>query len=147
MVRAVAKRSFPVFIDVVAGENADHAAGPDCLDGPAQIDPIAVSLGPLKIHWYGLMYLLGFAATTGSVADWVFDSVADTLILDADMLERLRENNPYATSRIGELLIESNSRGYWQTSPERLQQVRDIVPHCPVAFKTEGKKGVLVKGE
>lgn len=26
------------------------------------IDPIALSLGPLKIHWYGLMYLLGFAA-------------------------------------------------------------------------------------
>ncbi len=26
------------------------------------IDPIALSLGPLKVHWYGLMYLLGFAA-------------------------------------------------------------------------------------
>ncbi len=26
------------------------------------INPIALSLGPLKIHWYGLMYLLGFAA-------------------------------------------------------------------------------------
>ena len=26
-----------------------------------QIDPIAVTLGPLKVHWYGLMYLLGFA--------------------------------------------------------------------------------------
>ncbi len=26
------------------------------------IDPIAVALGPLKIHWYGLMYLIGFAA-------------------------------------------------------------------------------------
>ncbi len=26
-----------------------------------QIDPIAVALGPLKVHWYGLMYLLGFA--------------------------------------------------------------------------------------
>ncbi len=25
-----------------------------------QIDPIAVALGPLKIHWYGLMYLLAF---------------------------------------------------------------------------------------
>ena len=25
-----------------------------------QIDPIALALGPLKIHWYGLMYLLGF---------------------------------------------------------------------------------------
>lgn len=27
-----------------------------------QIDPVAVSLGPVKVHWYGLMYLLGFAA-------------------------------------------------------------------------------------
>jgi phosphatidylglycerol:prolipoprotein diacylglycerol transferase len=26
-----------------------------------QIDPVAVSLGPLAIHWYGLMYLLAFA--------------------------------------------------------------------------------------
>lgn len=25
-----------------------------------QIDPIAVSLGPLKVHWYGLMYLCAF---------------------------------------------------------------------------------------
>ncbi len=25
------------------------------------IDPIALELGPLKIHWYGLMYLVGFA--------------------------------------------------------------------------------------
>ena len=24
-----------------------------------QIDPVAVALGPLKIHWYGLMYLVG----------------------------------------------------------------------------------------
>lgn len=27
-----------------------------------QFDPIALSLGPLKIHWYGLMYLAGFFA-------------------------------------------------------------------------------------
>ncbi|HKJ52938.1 MAG TPA: prolipoprotein diacylglyceryl transferase [Gammaproteobacteria bacterium] len=26
------------------------------------IDPVAVSLGPVKIHWYGLMYLLGFGS-------------------------------------------------------------------------------------
>lgn len=28
-------------------------------------DPVAVSLGPIDIHWYGLMYLLGFAAAWG----------------------------------------------------------------------------------
>ena len=26
------------------------------------IDPVAISIGPLKIHWYGLMYLFGFGS-------------------------------------------------------------------------------------
>lgn len=25
-----------------------------------EIDPVAIAVGPLKIHWYGLMYLIGF---------------------------------------------------------------------------------------
>jgi phosphatidylglycerol---prolipoprotein diacylglyceryl transferase len=25
-------------------------------------DPIAIALGPVKVHWYGIMYLIGFAA-------------------------------------------------------------------------------------
>ena len=24
-----------------------------------QIDPVVLAIGPLKIHWYGLMYLIG----------------------------------------------------------------------------------------
>ncbi|ERS91280.1 MULTISPECIES: prolipoprotein diacylglyceryl transferase [Halomonas] len=27
-----------------------------------QIDPVAISLGPVQIHWYGLMYVVGLAA-------------------------------------------------------------------------------------
>lgn len=27
-----------------------------------EIDPVVVALGPLKVHWYGLMYLLAFAS-------------------------------------------------------------------------------------
>ena len=26
------------------------------------IDPVAFAIGPVKVHWYGLMYVLGFAA-------------------------------------------------------------------------------------
>lgn len=26
------------------------------------IDPVALAIGPIKIHWYGLMYLIGFGA-------------------------------------------------------------------------------------
>ena len=25
-------------------------------------NPVAVELGPIKVHWYGIMYLIGFAA-------------------------------------------------------------------------------------
>ena len=27
-----------------------------------KIDPVAFSIGPVKVHWYGIMYLIGFAA-------------------------------------------------------------------------------------
>ena len=34
-----------------------------------QINPIAFSIGPVHVHWYGLMYLLGFAMAWG-LARW-----------------------------------------------------------------------------
>lgn len=33
------------------------------------IDPVAFSLGPLKVHWYGLMYLIGFVGAW-LLANW-----------------------------------------------------------------------------
>ena len=38
-----------------------------------EIDPVAVSLGPISVHWYGLMYLIGFAA-----AWWIAVKRADS---------------------------------------------------------------------
>jgi len=51
------------------------------------IDPVAVSLGPLKVHWYGLMYLLAFATGYGlalwrirrSGSGWTEDMLSDLL--------------------------------------------------------------------
>jgi len=37
-----------------------------------QIDPIAISLGPIDIRWYGLMYLIGFAC-----AFWMANRACD----------------------------------------------------------------------
>jgi len=61
-----------------------------------QLDPVALSLGPLKIHWYGLMYLVGFAAAwilgryrasrpgsgwnVGMVDDGIFYTVIGTIL-------------------------------------------------------------------
>jgi len=49
------------------------------------INPIAFSLGPLKVHWYGIMYLIGFAAAWFLARyrirtlhkDWNIDQVND----------------------------------------------------------------------
>lgn len=32
------------------------------------IDPVAFHIGPLSVHWYGLMYLLGFSSAWGMLA-------------------------------------------------------------------------------
>jgi cobaltochelatase CobN len=72
-------------------------------------------------------YLLGFAATTGKVENWVFDEVADRLVFDEEMGKKLQLNNPYATIKISELLIESERRGYWKVEKEKLKRLRDII--------------------
>jgi len=72
-------------------------------------------------------YLLGFSATTGKVENWVFDKVADRLIFDEDMRKKLQLNNPYATMKISEVLIESERRGYWKVEKEKLKELRNII--------------------
>lgn len=55
------------------------------------IDPIAARLGPLSIHWYGLMYLCGFAAGWGlghwrarqPNSGWTTDEVGDVIFYAA----------------------------------------------------------------
>lgn len=55
------------------------------------IDPVALSIGPLKIHWYGLMYLLGFVAAWGLgrwrayhyKLDWNVDQIGDLIFYGA----------------------------------------------------------------
>lgn len=54
-----------------------------------QIDPVALSLGPLSIHWYGLMYLLAFAFVwllgrfRANRSDWQANQFDDLLFYGA----------------------------------------------------------------
>ncbi len=54
------------------------------------IDPIAVSLGPLQVHWYGLMYLMAFLCAWGLATyrtkqreGWNADMVSDLIFYGA----------------------------------------------------------------
>ncbi len=72
-------------------------------------------------------YLMGFAATTGKVESWLFDEVGDRLIFDDAMRQRLQQNNPYAALEIGELLMETERRGYWKADPQKIEKLRNLI--------------------
>lgn len=53
-----------------------------------EIDPVAIALGPVKIHWYGIMYLVAFVgawwlgtvrASKAEFAPWTPERVSDLL--------------------------------------------------------------------
>ena len=90
--------------------------------------------GMLKHDFHGakiikdrVEYLLAFAATTGKVENWIFDEVADRLVFSEEMRRKLQQNNPYATMKICELLLESERRGYWKVEKEKFKQLQNII--------------------
>ena len=67
---------------------------------------------------------LGWSATTGQVAPWVYEKLTETYMLDETMRERLAKLNPAASSKIANRLIEAHERKYWQPSADMLEQLR-----------------------
>jgi magnesium chelatase subunit H len=64
---------------------------------------------------------LGWSATTGDVAPWVYQQISQTFVLDEAMRERLAALNPKASARMANRLIEAHERQYWQPDPETFE--------------------------
>ena len=67
---------------------------------------------------------LGWSATTGEVSPWVYQRLAETYILDADMRQRLARLNPCASAKIAQRLMEAQERRYWQPDAATLDALR-----------------------
>ena len=68
----------------------------------------------------------GWSATAGAVDNWIYEETNDTFIKDADMCKRLMDLNPNSFRKIVSTLLEVNGRGYWETSEENLDKLRDL---------------------
>ena len=68
---------------------------------------------------------LGWSATTGQVAPWVYQRLTETFMLDPEMRARLARLNPTASSRIASRLIEASNRSYWAPDAETLDALRE----------------------
>ena len=67
---------------------------------------------------------LGWSATTGEVSPWVYQSLAETYVLDAEMRDRIAGLNPKASSKIVNRLIEATDRNYWSPDAATLDALR-----------------------
>jgi magnesium chelatase subunit H len=60
---------------------------------------------------------MGWSATTGQVAPWVYQELSKTFVLDEVMRERLAELNPAASLKVATRLLEAQERRYWTPEP------------------------------
>lgn len=63
---------------------------------------------------------VGWSATTGGVAPWVYQKLTETYVLDEEMRRRLTALNPAATQKVASRLMEAQERSYWQPDAETL---------------------------
>jgi magnesium chelatase subunit H len=69
---------------------------------------------------------MGWSATSGEVDNFVYEDSMNTFINDPEMRNRLLETNPDALRDMVTTFAEANGRGYWDTSEENIQRLRDL---------------------
>ncbi|MEU4223642.1 cobaltochelatase subunit CobN [Nonomuraea sp. NPDC026600] len=78
-------------------------------------------------------YLFGYDATTGVLADWMYDKLTETYVLDPVNQAFMAKSNPWALHGIAERLLEAAERGMWaHPDPEIMDGLREVY------LKTEG---------
>merc|ERR1711966_576756 len=79
---------------------------------------------------------MGWSATAGAVDNFVYEDANDTFINDPEMAKRLLETNPNAFRDMVTTFLEANGRGYWETSEDNLDRLRQL--YAEVDDKIEG---------
>ncbi len=67
---------------------------------------------------------MGWSATTGQVAPWVYQQLTQTFVLDREMRDRLASLNPTASVKVANRLLEAHERSYWQPDEATLEALR-----------------------
>jgi magnesium chelatase subunit H len=79
---------------------------------------------------------MGWSATAGAVDNFVYEDANDVFIADEEMQKRLLETNPNAFRDMVTTFLEANGRGYWETSEENLDRLREL--YAEVDDRIEG---------
>ncbi len=73
-----------------------------------------------------LVNTMGWSATADAVDNWVYEDTNTTFFKDEDMCKRLMDLNPNSFRKMVTTLLEANGRGYWETSEDNLDKLREL---------------------
>jgi len=68
---------------------------------------------------------MGWSATTGQVAPWIYQQISETYVLDETMRRRLASLNPKASARMANRLLEAHARNYWNPDEATLSALQN----------------------
>ncbi|MDF0530575.1 cobaltochelatase subunit CobN [Tsukamurella sp. 8F] len=72
-------------------------------------------------------YLFGFDATAGVMADWMYDQLTQSYVLDDENRKFMQESNPWALHGIAERLLEAHQRELWaEPDPQTLSELQRV---------------------
>jgi magnesium chelatase subunit H len=127
------ERDVPVYI-------ADHTGGAERVRTLSEQVALETRTRALNPKWYESMLdhgyegvraieshvtnTMGWSATTGKVAPWVYQQLSETFILDETMRQRLARLNPAAASKVANRLLEASERQYWQPDDACLEALQ-----------------------
>jgi cobaltochelatase CobN len=72
-------------------------------------------------------YLFGYDATAGVVADWMYEQLAASYVLDPENHKFMTKSNPWALHGITERLLEAADRKLWEApDPDTLAALQQV---------------------
>ncbi|MFB0613051.1 magnesium chelatase subunit H [Aurantiacibacter poecillastricola] len=87
--------------------------------------------GMLKHGFEGVKHIenhvtntVGWSATTGQVAPWVYQRISETFVLDPEMRDRLAQLNPTSSARVAGRLLEACERRLWEPDNDTFEALR-----------------------
>ncbi|MCB1519038.1 MAG: magnesium chelatase subunit H [Hyphomicrobiaceae bacterium] len=135
--RAVQRAKGGVMAPVYIGDQTTGKAAVRTLNEQVQLETRTRALNPkwfegmLKHGYEGVRQIevhvtntMGWSATTGQVAPWVYQKLTETFVLDAEMRARLAALNPTASTKMVNRLIEAHERNYWTPDAATLEALK-----------------------
>merc|ERR1712127_1112496 len=77
-----------------------------------------------------LRYTYGWSTTADAVDNFVYEDANETYITDENIRKQMMDKNPEALRDMVTTFLEANSKGYWETSEENLDKLRQVYQEC-----------------